>query len=147
MAKGTTQVPVPPIGSHADGKIISSEIGLIRTPVHRFAAIEPDSSNSCLIETDFVPASDNALYINADSTKGSIRVQISDHQGNPIDKFSFDKCIPIQKNSTKIEVKWNNASLTELVGGIDQIVCCGPVIRLSFILDNSQLYAFHFGKL
>ena len=144
--QGLVDVEVPAIGSRAGGKTVSGSIGLVRTPVDRFAAIESIGREPGLAVTRFISADGPALRLNADAAGGTVRVQVRDVMEKPIPGLTFDDCVPVSGDSTGLEVTWRNDSLGDHVGDTSQAGRCGPVIKLEFELKNSRLYAFRFGK-
>ena len=76
----------------------------------------------------------NYLFVNTDSEKGSLRVEILDETGNVLNGFSRQDCISIAANKTKQMVSWKqNNSLAGLAG---------KTVRFRFILQNAKLYSF-----
>ena len=69
------------------------------------------------------------------SAVGSIRVEIQDSEGRPIDGFSLDDCP--EKFGDEIEgvIGWNGADLGSLAG---------TPVRLRFVLKDADLYAYRF---
>ena len=145
--QGTRDVEVPAIGSRVGSKVISSSIGLARTPIHRFAAVEPVGGATCVAETRFISASGSALRLNADATRGAIRVQVRDVTGEPIPGLTFDDCVPVTRDGTDLEVRWKTDALGDHVGDTAKQGCSGSVIKLEFELKDSLIYAFHFGDI
>jgi hypothetical protein len=47
-----------------------------------------------------------AILINADASRGQIRVEICDESGQPIDGFRLKECKPIQADGTALPVQW-----------------------------------------
>ncbi len=67
---------------------------------------------------------------------GRVQVEIQDAEGHPIPGFALANCQPITADSIDARVKWTSgASLPAAVKG--------PV-RLRFVLQNADLYAFQF---
>ena len=50
-----------------------------------------------------------AILINADASRGQIRVEICDESGQPIEGFRFKDCKPIQADGTALPVQWTSA--------------------------------------
>ena len=69
------------------------------------------------------------------SAVGSIRVEIQDSEGRPIEGFSLDDCP--EKFGDEIEgvIGWNGADLGSLAG---------TPVRLRFVLKDADLYAYRF---
>jgi hypothetical protein len=80
----------------------------------------------------------NRLAINfATSAAGSLRVQIEDAQGRPLDGFAFSDCPGIYGDQIEHTVRWQ--------GGADLASLAGKPIRLRIALHDADLYAFGFG--
>jgi len=81
----------------------------------------------------------NTLLLNyATSAAGSMRVEIQDGAGKPIDGFSADQCEEFFGDFLDRPVRWKDGkSLAELAG---------KPVRLRFIMKDADLYAVHFAK-
>ena len=79
------------------------------------------------------------LVINfATATGGSLRVQVQDAQGNPVDGFALADCVELKGDAIEQTVAWKgNPSLVDLAG---------KPIRLLFELKSADLYSFRFAK-
>ncbi len=78
------------------------------------------------------------LTINAETSgAGSVRVEVQDVDGNPLDGYSLEECPPIFCDSLRHVVRW------EYEGG-DLRALAGTPIRLRFELSDADLYAFQF---
>lgn len=74
------------------------------------------------------------LFVNVDSSEGSLKAELLDEDGNVVDGFSADECEPVSEDSTISLVTWkNNDSLAAFAG---------KPVRLRFILDKAHLYSF-----
>ena len=71
------------------------------------------------------------------SAAGSLQIEIQDALGNPIPGFTLADCPALFGNSIDYAVEWNStAQLSDLAG---------TPIRLRFVLNDADLYAFRFG--
>ena len=78
------------------------------------------------------------LYLNyAVEESGTLRVEVQDEQGNPIDGFSLSDCTPMRGDAIKEVVRWK--------GSTDLGRLAGTSIRLRFQLKGGDLYSFRFG--
>ena len=78
------------------------------------------------------------LTINAaTSGAGSLRVEVRDAQGNPVDGYRLDDCPQIICDSLRHTVRWDGR-------GGDLRPLAGKPIRLRFELHDADLYAFQF---
>ena len=82
-----------------------------------------------------IPSGD--LHINATTTDGSIGVELLSSTGQIQTGFSIDDCIPLTGNSTKHRIRWKSSVGAELI----LADACQP-LRLRFVLNRAQLYAF-----
>ena len=81
--------------------------------------------------------SGNRLTLNmSTSAAGSIRVEIQNQQGEPLDNFSLNDCPPLFGNTLDRAVKWNTSM--PLDSATQQ------PIRLRFELRDADLYSFQF---
>ncbi|MBQ7384048.1 MAG: glycosyl hydrolase family 32 [Clostridia bacterium] len=74
------------------------------------------------------------LFVNANSEGGSLRAEILDCDGNTLDGYSADDCIPMSENSCKERLAWR--------GGDDLSFLRGKGFRFRFIQDNAEFYSF-----
>ena len=70
------------------------------------------------------------------SAAGSMRVEIQDAEGNAIPGFSLDDCPPQFGDTIERTVTWKN--------GGDVGSLAGKPVRLRFVLQDADLFAFHF---
>lgn len=74
------------------------------------------------------------LFVNVNNPSGELRAEVLDLNGNVIAPFSKGNSIPVQVDSTRYEVRWNN--VTDL-----SAVASGQV-KLRFYLTSGELYSF-----
>lgn len=71
------------------------------------------------------------------SAAGSLRVEIQDEEGQPIDGFSLADCPEVFGDSIARRMSWkDDANLSSLAG---------TPVRLLFELQDADLYSFRFG--
>jgi hypothetical protein len=79
----------------------------------------------------------NQLELNFDSSAaGSLRVEIQDAVGQPIDGFELQSCASIAGDSIQHVVAWK--------GDADVSMLAGRPVRLLFELRDTNLYSFRF---
>jgi hypothetical protein len=79
----------------------------------------------------------NRLELNVDAAGGgSVRVELLDEAGQPLEGFSRDAALPIARNSVRMPVAWK--------GDGDLGALAGKPVRIRFHLTNASLYAFQF---
>jgi hypothetical protein len=74
------------------------------------------------------------LFVNVDSPRGVLRVEVLDQDGQPIQPFTLENSIPICMDSTLEPVVWKEGGDLSSLG--DRLV------RFRFELTNGSLYAF-----
>jgi len=81
----------------------------------------------------------DTLQLNfATSAAGSVRVEVQDADGKPVDGFTADQCDELFGDFLDRPVHWKDGkSLAELAG---------KPIRLRFLMKDADLYAIHFVK-
>lgn len=72
------------------------------------------------------------LFVNAD-IQGELRVEALDKAGRPINAFSFNRCLPVTGDGTRLPVQWHGAALERLAG---------QDIRFRFHLSRARLFSF-----
>jgi hypothetical protein len=73
------------------------------------------------------------LILNADASKGELKIRVSDEQRKLIAGFDYDDMEAFTGDSVAHEMKWKGKSLDELKG---------KVVRLEFQLRDADLYTF-----
>jgi hypothetical protein len=74
------------------------------------------------------------LQINySTSAVGSVKVEVTDPQGNPIKGFTAEDSVEMYGDEVEAEVRWKNADIRTLRG---------KLVRLRFLLRDADLYAF-----
>ena len=70
------------------------------------------------------------------SAAGSVRVEIQDANGQPLPGFALDDCPPIFGDTIERSVTWAK--------GRDVSALAGQAVRLRFVLNDADLFAFQF---
>lgn len=96
------------------------------------ASAQPMSTSRGTLVTRVLRSSGSHLFINA-VARGSIRAEVLDRAGKTIAPFTIEQCAPVRGDSTQLSVQWAGGSLATLAG---------EDIRLRFVLDRAQLFAF-----
>lgn len=104
-----------------------------------FASMEADSSGS-LTTRKLTSDAPNHLFVNTNTIGGSIVAELLDSEGNPIEGFTADKCIPLTADSTISELRWRDSTGRELTAA-DALKADEP-FKIRFNLTSGQLYAF-----
>ncbi len=79
----------------------------------------------------------NTLELNCQTAAGgSVRVEVQDGDGRALPSFALDKCQPITGDDIACAVVWQ--------GGARLGSLAGKPVRLRFVLNDADLYAFQF---
>jgi hypothetical protein len=101
-----------------------------------FVSAHADSETSRLL-TRPLEFNGKQLEINfATAASGSLRIEIQDGDGNPIDGFSLKDCPAIRGDAISHVVNWDH--------GEDVSKLAGQPIRILFELQDADLYSFRF---
>jgi hypothetical protein len=74
------------------------------------------------------------LFVNVDAPGGELRVDVLDREGRVIKPFLAESCVPISRDSTRVNVAWTGAA--------DLAAVAGEVVRFRFHLTRGRLFAF-----
>jgi hypothetical protein len=74
------------------------------------------------------------LFVNADVPKGTLRAEVLDMRGNPVEPFTLVNCIPFAGDSTLEPIRWK--------GGDDLTPLAGRAVRFRFQVTNGKFYSF-----
>jgi len=119
----------PAFGSH---KYSGGNVGLAKLRRDGFASLEA-KEKSGKITTKKLEFSGDYLFINADSSRGKIYVEVLDQDGVVLSGFSKADCLPVSINGTKIPVKWKERDL-KAIGN--------QAVKFRFYLENAGIYSF-----
>ena len=100
-------------------------IGLAKLRLDGFVSMDAGSEEGTLTTVPF-RFSDPAVYVNADASKGDMRVDVLDERGTAVIQSS---------KLTSDAIRWRAADLSKLRG---------QTVRLRFHLRNASLYSFGF---
>jgi hypothetical protein len=76
------------------------------------------------------------LTVNAEASRGQVRVQVRDQRLQVVPGFSFAECTPLRGDGLRQEVKWPvNTTLNKLEG---------VPFHLEFRVADARLYGFGF---
>ena len=120
-----------------------SEMSLYTTPFRRFtlrldgfASIHADADAGRMTTKVFTMAGDRLVINASTSAAGSIRVELTDPQGTPIEGFAFKDCQTFVGDAIDATVTWSSRP------GLRSLA--GRPIRARFELIDADLYALHF---
>ena len=87
------------------------------------------------VETVPLETEAGALYVNANASRGSLRVEVLDESGVVVPGYSREECSPVEGDGIRLRVRWRERSLLP----------AGSSIRLRFLPVNAQLFSFSQG--
>lgn len=108
------------------------ETGLARLRLDGFVSLEAGTTEGILVTKEFLLKGTN-LCINANASRGFIKVEVLNDSGQPIKGFTKDEARPITKDELRAKVLWAEKSD---VGDL-----CGRQIKLRLFLRNAHLYS------
>jgi hypothetical protein len=98
-----------------------------------FASVDGDEAGGSLT-TRPVRFSGAHLFVNASVDEGALRIEALDEQGEAIEPFTYQNCMPICDDGTLQPVRWQGAS--DLSG------LAGRAVQFRFHLKQGSLFAF-----
>ncbi len=117
-------------GTPASG-VCSTGLALLRRD--GFASMDAGESEGTLT-TRRLSFKGKYLFVNVDAAAGELRVEVLDLDRNPVPPYTRDNCMPIQKDTTLEQVRWQNAE--------DLAPVVGKPVRFRFHLRKGRLFAF-----
>jgi hypothetical protein len=117
------------------GEVEGGVIALAKLRLDGFVSLDVGSSLGT-VTTKPMKTSEDQLIVNADARFGSIRVEVLDTDGHPLDGFAKEDAIPITGDSVRHQATWKGDRLLKDI--TDQ-----PLV-LRFYMDRCKLYAFGF---
>jgi hypothetical protein len=116
---------------HKVNRFEERQIGLVMMKRDRYVAREAGADGGEISTVPIVLDVDR-VALNADASRGEIRVAACDESGGAIAGFSFDDCEPIRADAVEIPLRWKTP-LAQLRG---------RTIRLKVRLTSARLFAF-----
>ncbi len=122
-------------GGYARGHKIESkterQIGLARMKKDRYVALTPTGEQGTLLTKPFLVSGDK-LTINADASRGEVRVRLLDENSKPLETLGKAEAQPITGDVLAKEVQWEK-SIQALRG---------KVVRLEFKVQGAAFFGF-----
>ena len=100
-------------------------------------SLDSDAPEGVVITKPFV-CRGNQLLINADASRGRIRVELLDEMGVPLQGFQAARSDPLHGDSVSQLVSWDGES--------DLSSLEGQKIKLRLLMAHSKLFSFRFAK-
>ena len=98
-----------------------------------FASMEAGAAGGTLT-TRPVRFAGKHLFVNVDSPRGELRVEVLDREGRVLAPFTRENCVAVQGDATLRQIAWRGAP--------DLAQLAGQPVRFRFHLTNGALYAF-----
>lgn len=110
----------------------STGLGMLRRD--GFVSMQAGKTEGFVTTKEFL-CEGNYLFVNADLTKGGLKVEVLNEKGRPVSGFSKQNSVALERmNATKIRVSWKKGS--------DISSLAGKNIRLRFYLTNGDLFSY-----
>jgi hypothetical protein len=121
------------VGAGREHMYAGGSTGLATLRRDGFASMDADEKGGTLT-TRTVTFKGAHLFVNAAASKGELRVEALDEQGNVIAPFTTANCVAFTGDKTRHRVTWKDADdLSQLTG---------KPVRLRFHLKQGALYSF-----
>jgi len=101
-----------------------------------FVSVHADYVGGEFTTKPFTFAGSELVMNYSTSAVGSMRVEIQDHEGNPIPGYTLADCPEIYGDAIEEAVKWKSGS--------DVSALAEQVVRLRFVMKDADLYAVQF---
>ena len=117
-------------GTH-DDKNNRASIGVGVLPLDRFVSYQPSKSKGQFTTKAF-KLTGQRLEVNANASRGSLRVEVLDAKGKVVNGFGGDSATTISNDRLRAQVRWAKP-LKSLKG---------KTIRLRFLVERAKVFAF-----
>ena len=121
-------------GKVVDGVRRTAGIGLAKWRLDGFVSLE-SSENEGTVITKPLQFSGDQLWLNAEASRGTIRVEVLDKKLQPVPGFTKDEAVALRADHVRQKVAWSGdmPNLSSLAG---------KPIRFKFYLQNARVYSF-----
>ena len=110
-------------------------IALAKWRLDGYASLEAGSKGGDLTTKPILIESAE-LFVNADAVDGELLVEVLDGEGQILEGYDRDNCIPIRRDDVRQRVKWR---------GNENLPLNQPV-SLRFLLQNASIYSYKLGQ-
>lgn len=118
--------PMAPIGKSW------GSIGLGKLRLDGFVSADAGTSGGVL-ETRPLTLTKPSLRVNANASRGQVRVELTDLHGKPLGGYTAKDAIPLTKDSVSQKVRFSSRK---------QLPAADTPVRIRFHLNNASLYSF-----
>lgn len=119
-------------GKKVEGAYVGGAIGYATLRRDGFASM--NGSGTLTTKPLTVTKDVKYLFVNTNTSEGSLRAEIIDSYGNVLDGYSMENCIAVTDNTAKTRISWE--------GGGDLSALRGKKFSIRFSLENGELYSF-----
>jgi len=116
---------------HKVGRFEERQIGLVKMKRDRYVARRAEDGTGRIVTPPLILGS-GSLTVNVDARSGSLRIQVTDADGNPLPGFALDDCQPVTSDTLAAAVTWERP-LADLAG---------RPVKLVFVLERASLFGF-----
>jgi hypothetical protein len=103
--------------------------------VDGFVSLRGTGQGGSLVTKPLVFEGDELQLNVATQDGGSVRVELQNTAGKPLDGFALSDCQPLQGDSIEQAVVWSGGKLSSLAG---------KPVRVRFEVNNADIYSFKF---
>lgn len=116
-----------------NGMYANASTGMATLRRDGFASLDADASGGAVV-TRQVTFSGKHLFVNLDAPDGELRCEVLTPQGEVVEGYAIDACVPLSADTCCRQIVWQGARhLGELAG---------RPVRFRFELTRGRLYAF-----
>ena len=130
-----------------DGSPRCAAVTVATIPKDRFVELVA-TSDRALVETRFVSMGEGGLSVNADGSRGPIRVEVLNQFYEVVPGFSAGECDPITTDGTDIHVTWQRGRRTAAreARSPQDTHRIGNVVKIRFHMEKgARLFAYNAG--
>ena len=123
------------VGSHPAAKAMyaGGSTGLATLRRDGFASMDA-GADAATLTTRPVTFDGRHLFVNVDTSEGSLCVEVLDRQGTAVSSFTADNCVSVSTDATAKRVIWQDMD--------DLSALRGTPVRFRFHLTSGSLYSF-----
>ena len=128
----------------SEAKSTRSALGLAKLRRDRWVSISPVKQNGTLT-TAMIFFSGDQLRVNANARGGSLRAELVDYRGKPVEPYTLANCNPITGDVMDQQVSWKvggerfASSVGTATEHPPEVSRC---LRIRFSLDRADLFSF-----
>lgn len=102
-----------------------------------FVSINSKSAKKpAVLTTEPLQFAGSYLFANIDAPNGALYAEVVDINGNVVQPFSFDNCIPAKGDNTRARITWKGVKNNDLMK------LANKPVKFRFKMDNGKFYSF-----